>query len=217
VSDSESYKSKISDRKCHLSDWNKSRTENTSLCPILSHVNPKSRTENKSLCPILSHISPTHSLVTNFSNSKCNLIFSFLAFYDKRHFPVKISKMLARHHKTFPAVKQPKREIDHSKTAEVNNKCSRISTPFHDFKTWTRTNLPLIFLFESCHWTSRRRVLKIWLYEMSDLYSFQFSQFVLVQFTVHAVNACLQTKRLSGSCSSSASYQCSALRSRPVG
>jgi len=27
------------------------QTYNKSLCPILSHANPKSRTENKSLCP----------------------------------------------------------------------------------------------------------------------------------------------------------------------
>ena len=124
----------------------KSRTENTSLCPILGHGSPKSRTENMSLCPIginlgqktslypilnhlspksrtvislcpiLSHISPTHSPVTNFSNSNCNLILSVLTFSDNRHFPVKSFSMLACHHKIFPGVKRPRREADHSKT-----------------------------------------------------------------------------------------------------
>jgi len=45
------------------------------------------------------------------------------------------------------------------KPAEFNSGCSLISNPVYDLKARTRTNLHLLFLVESCHWSSRRRVL----------------------------------------------------------
>jgi hypothetical protein len=154
----------------------KPRTENTSLFPILRHVSPKYRTENTSLCPILRHVSPK-SRTENMLNRHVSPTHSLVTNLSENNCNFHLLSHLVLW-RDFFSDKIFSRPTCHHKIFtgvnqlrhEVNRSTpgvEPISTPLYSFKTWIRTTLPSDFLFEFCHRSSWPRVLYSSLYELS--------------------------------------------------